>query len=80
MDTKIRERVSAQLRLEIFNLFNTRDLAAPDRPAVGLKTSSNELSSSGLGQINSTLGNAIGAPRIGTGEPRNVQLALKLVF
>ncbi len=79
-NTRITERITAQLRLEIFNLFNTRDLAPPGSPSVGLKTSSNELSSSGLGQINSTLGNAIGAPGIGTGEPRNVQLALKLVF
>ncbi len=79
-NTAITERVTAQLRLEIFNIFNTRDLAPPSSPSVGLITSSNKVTSSGLGQINSTLGNAIGAPGIGTGEPRNVQLALKLVF
>jgi hypothetical protein len=79
-NTKITERFTAQLRFEIFNLFNTRDLAPPASPGVGLITSSNQVSSSGLGQITSTLGNAIGAPGIGPGEPRNMQIALKLMF
>ncbi len=69
-NTRITERVTTQLRLEIFNIFNTRDLAPP--------TASR--SSSDLGRVTSTLGVYNGAPGIGTGEPRNVQLALKIIF
>lgn len=67
---KIRERISLQLRGEIFNLFNTRDLSGPNNTAT----------SSGLGQVTSTLDIGNGAPGIGTGAPRNVQLAAKITF
>ncbi len=69
-NTKITERITTQLRLEIFNLFNTLDLSPP-------KTS---VGSSGLGQITSTLDVYNGALGIGTGAPRNVQLAFKILF
>jgi len=69
-NTKITERFSTQLRLEVFNIFNTRDLSAPD----------NAVGDGGLGQSNQTLDNYNGAPGIGTGAPRNVQLSLKLLF
>src|SRR5947207_5898411 len=80
-NTKITERVTIQLRLEIFNIFNTLDLAPPVNPLISsrLITSSNTVGG-GLGLITSTLGTAIGAPGIGTGEPRNVQLGLKIIF
>lgn len=67
---RIRERVSLQLRGEIFNLFNTLNLSGP----------SNSVTSSVLGQITSTQDVGNGAPGIGTGAPRNVQLAAKIVF
>jgi len=74
-NTKITERLNLQLRVEIFNLFNTRDLGVnPTNPP------NNKLSSSGLGQITQTLDVANGAPGIGTGAPRNVQLAAKIIF
>lgn len=69
-NNRITERLTFQLRVEIFNIFNTRDLAGPNTTAT----------SSGLGQIGSTLDQANGAPGIGTGGPRNVQLAAKLIF
>lgn len=69
-NVKITERVSTQLRMEMFNLFNTLDLAKP----------TTTFTSSGLGQVTSTLGVYNGAPGIGTGEPRNMQLAVKLIF
>lgn len=69
-NNKIRENVNLQLRVEIFNLFNTRDLSLPN----------NVLTSSGLGQVTQTLDVYNGAPGIGTGAPRNVQLAAKIVF
>ncbi len=69
-NNRITERLNLQLRVEIFNLFNTRDLALPNTSVTG----------SGLGQVTQTLDVANGAPGIGTGAPRNVQLAAKLVF
>ncbi len=69
-NNKITERINLQLRVEIFNLFNTRDLSLP----------SNTVTGSGLGQITQTLDVYNGAPGIGTGAPRNVQLAAKIVF
>ena len=69
-NNRISEHVNLQLRVEIFNLFNTRDLSLP----------SNTVGSSGLGQVTQTLDLYNGAPGIGTGAPRNVQLAAKLVF
>jgi Carboxypeptidase regulatory-like domain len=70
-NTKITERLNLQLRVEIFNLFNTRDLAL---------LPNNVVTGSGLGQVTQTLDLYNGAPGIGTGAPRNVQLAAKLVF
>ncbi len=69
-NNRITERLNLQLRLEIFNLFNTLDLASPN----------NSVASSGLGQITSTLDVYNGAPGIGTGAPRNIQLAAKIIF
>ena len=65
----IRERVKAQFRVEMFNIFNHVNLAQPSS-RVG----------SSLGQIGSTLGASSGQPGIGPGEPFNMQLALKFVF
>jgi hypothetical protein len=69
-NTRITERFNTQLRFEIFNLFNTVNFAPPSTSASG----------SSLGQITSTRDVYNGAPGIGTGAPRNVQLALKLIF
>jgi hypothetical protein len=71
-NNRITERFSTQLRLEIFNLFNTRDVG-------GLDNSYGDLGN-GFGTVSQTLDNANGAPGIGTGAPRNVQLSLKLLF
>jgi hypothetical protein len=68
---KITERFSTQLRLEVFNFFNYRSLGGLDA-GVGDGTS--------FGAVNQTQDNANGAPGIGTGAPRNVQLSLKLLF
>jgi len=68
-NTAITERVSAQFRADIFNLFNHANLAP-----VGLPTTGE------TGQISSTLGVYLGNPGIGPGEPQNVQFSLKLIF
>jgi len=68
--TRLSGGTSLQLRLEVFNLFNTINWANPGN------TLSNSTS---FGVITNTR-NANNAPGIGAGEPLNVQLAVKLLF
>ncbi len=68
--TPITERLKTEFRVEIFNLFNRANFANPG-------TSFNSTSTFGL--ITNTR-NGSGAPGLGQGEPRNIQLALKLVW
>jgi hypothetical protein len=70
-NTNITERISAQFRVEIFNLFNQLNLANPD---------GNVDDGGSFGLISSTRATAQGNPSIGPGEPRNVQLALKIIW
>jgi hypothetical protein len=65
----VKERVKAQFRVEMFNIFNRVNLANPSA-RVG----------SSLGQIGSTVGASSGQPGIGPGEPFNMQLACKILF
>jgi hypothetical protein len=65
----VRERLKAEFRVEIFNLFNRANYANPNT----------SYSSSSFGQITSTR-NAGSAPGLGFGEPRNTQLGVRLVF
>lgn len=69
-NTPITERVTTQLRVEIFNLFNRANLANPG---------TNLASSTSFGLITNTR-NGGGAPGLGFGEPRNIQLALRILF
>jgi carboxypeptidase family protein len=68
--TKLSGGAAVQLRLEVFNLFNTINWANPGA-ALGTSTT--------FGVITNTR-NANNAPGIGAGEPRNVQLAAKIIF
>ncbi len=68
--TPITERIKTEFRVEIFNLFNRTNFANPG-------TSLNSASSFGL--ITNTR-NGSDAPGLGQGEPRNIQLALKLIW
>ena len=66
-----KERVTAQFRVEMFNVFNRINLAQP----------LNNLGyGSAFGTSTSTIGVSYGAPGIGSGEPYNTQLALKIIF
>jgi hypothetical protein len=67
--TKITERISTQLRVEMFNLFNRTNLAPP--------STSN---GSGVGITADTIGDWNGAPGLGPGEAFNMQLGLKIIF
>jgi len=69
-NTTLHENIKLQLRCEMFNIFNRLNLAA----ASGSFTSSN------FGRSTTTIGDSIGAPGIGSGEPFNVQFAAKVIF
>ncbi|HEU4388452.1 MAG TPA: TonB-dependent receptor [Blastocatellia bacterium] len=68
--TRLKEKLSLQARLEVFNLFNTSNLALPERrlmePYFGLAARTQDV--------------AGGVPGIGGGGPRGAQLALKLIY
>jgi hypothetical protein len=68
--TNITERVKAQLRIEMFNIFNRTNLPVPNATR----------SSGSFGHISDTIGDSNGATGIGAGEPFNVQLGLKIIF
>lgn len=65
------ERVHAQFRVEMFNVFNRVNLAQP---------LSNLGYGGAFGWSTQTIGTSYGAPGIGSGEPYNTQLALKIIF
>jgi hypothetical protein len=66
-----KERIRAQFRVEMFNVMNRINLAQP----------LNNLGyGSAFGWSTSTIGVSYGAPGIGSGEPYNTQLALKIIF
>jgi hypothetical protein len=80
----ITERVKIQLRADFFNLFNRINFAsgvgsvgsvcAPN-PTTGICTTA-----SGFGQVTDTIGDFNGAPAIGPGEARNIQLVGRIIF
>lgn len=67
--TKITEGISAQFRFEVFNVFNLVNWANPVT----------NFSSGSFGLLTNTR-NGGSAPGLGQGEPRNIQLALKILF
>jgi hypothetical protein len=69
-NTPITEKVKIQLRIEMFNIFNILNLASPDV----------NFGDPAFGESLSTNATATGAPGIGSGEPLNVQIALKLIW
>jgi hypothetical protein len=70
-NTKITERVNFQIRADIFNLFNHLNLAPIGEPFT---------TDSGNGTIGNTIGQFLGNPGIGPGEPLNVVFAGKIQF
>ena len=74
-NTPIGERVTAQFRVEMFNLFNHTNYAPPLNGNFNPSfTQDNALT------LFTTIGSFNGAPGIGAGEPFNTQLALKIIF
>jgi len=80
----ITERVKAQFRGEMYNLFNRVNygkpsLAAGNTAADPRYNGINQVNLSSTGQITTTIGGT-SDPGITEGEPFNVQLALKIIF
>lgn len=83
--TPLTERVKLQFRAEIFNLFNHPNLSSPLLPGFSADASFNGIDpATGRGQgflpITVTPDVGIGNPFLGGGGPRNIQLAVKLLF
>jgi hypothetical protein len=64
----ITERFKLQLRSEMFNAFNRKNLA------------SGEGSVGSSGRVTDTIGDFFGGPGLGPGEPFNMQIAAKIIF
>ncbi len=80
----ITERVKIQLRADVFNLFNRINFAS-GVGSVGSNCAPNAItgvcsSASGFGTVTDTIGDFNGAPAIGPGEARNIQLVAKIIF
>jgi hypothetical protein len=65
---QLKERLRVQLRAEMFNVFNRKNMA----------TGPGSVGSNGV--VSDTIGDYNGAPGLGPGEPFNMQIALKLIF
>ncbi|MEA2174424.1 MAG: hypothetical protein QOD00_2016, partial [Blastocatellia bacterium] len=83
--TPLTEQVKLQLRAELFNLFNHPNFSSPLLPGFSVDAGANgidPLTGRGVGflPITVTPDVGIGNPFLGGGGPRNIQLALKLIF
>jgi hypothetical protein len=68
--TRLGEKLRVQARFEIFNLFNTTNLALPER----------RLIDPSFGRVTRTQDVAGGVPGIGGGGPRVMQVAVRFVY
>ncbi|HEY6122682.1 MAG TPA: hypothetical protein VIV66_22195, partial [Pyrinomonadaceae bacterium] len=83
--TPITDKVRLELRAEIFNIFNHPNLSSPLLPGFSADASFNGIDPlTGHGQgflpITVTPDVGIGNPFLGGGGPRNIQLAMRLLF
>jgi hypothetical protein len=80
----ITERVKIQLRADFFNLFNRINFASGvgsvNSNCAPLAGTGVCTSNSGFGTVTDTIGDFNGAPAIGPGEARNIQLVAKIIF
>jgi len=77
-NTRLSERTSLQLRMDIFNLFNTPNFADPSGGLVNGDVNS-LVGAAFFGQSISTVGNQLGG-LLGSGGPRQIQLSARFNF
>ncbi len=77
-DTRIHERLTIQLRAEMFNLFNRVNYGPPGFGSVN--PAGGNLAVGGDFTLDTTIGGYNGAPGIGAGEPFNTQFGAKIIF
>jgi carboxypeptidase family protein len=75
-----KERYNAQLRLEIFNVFNHPIIANPYGASNGFNGANDPSNPALFGGSNSTPDGAAGNPIVGSGAARDVQVGLKITF
>ena len=78
-NTKVTEKLTIQLRAELFNVFNRTNFAPPNVSFAALANGRYD-ASSGSATLNDTIGDYNGAPGIGAGEPFNAQFGAKIIF
>ena len=78
-NTKVTERLTIQLRAELFNVFNRNNFAPPNISFAALPNGRYD-ATSGSATLNDTIGDYNGAPGIGAGEPFNAQFGAKIIF
>jgi len=83
-DTKLSERVTMQVRIDAFNVFNHPNFANPVLPnfIVDWTTNGTDANGRGIGFLPLTLTPDVGAqnPYLGGGGPRNFELAVRFTF
>jgi len=83
-NNKLTERVSMQLRMDVFNLFNHPNFANPLWPNFGVDFLQNGMDATGRGTgflpITTTPDVGTGNPFLGGGGSRNIQFAARLSF
>ena len=83
-NNKLSDRVSMQLRMDVFNLFNHPNFANPLWPNFGVDFLSNGIDATGRGigflPITTTPDVGTGNPFLGGGGSRNIQFAARLTF
>jgi hypothetical protein len=79
-DFRWRERLGAQFRVEIFNLFNKPNLANPYGASTNGNAGDDPSNGGAFGCSCSTPDVSAGNPLIGSGSSRVMQLGLKLMF
>jgi hypothetical protein len=79
-DTKLGERVTMQLRAELFNVFNHPNFSNPVLPSFIADAGFNGVNAGGFLPITTTADVGPGNPFLGGGAPRGIQLAAKFTF